>query len=749
MFLALIGLIPLLPLIGFVICGLFGTRLPRGAVTVIACGSVLLAFLVAAGAVLELRSLPPAEGDGIGSPSFEKTYWTWIPAMPFVEDAAGRATGRTTDLDPGAKGAPLAGGEPGNAEHRGAAEDAAAHFAPSSNGAGGPGSHSAVTNGHAPAPAGGSLQVGFGFRLDPLSAVMILVVTGVGFLIHVYSVGYMGHDPGYARYFSYLNLFTAMMLTLVLGNNFLLMFVGWEGVGLCSYLLIGFWYEDPEKAQAGRKAFITNRLGDFAFMLGMLSILFLFHTLDFSKVMAAVSAGGVSTGILTLIALLLFFGACGKSAQIPLFVWLPDAMAGPTPVSALIHAATMVTAGVYMVARCSVLFVHAPAALIVVAVVGAATALFAATIGLAQNDIKKVLAYSTVSQLGYMFLGLGVGAFSGAIFHLMTHAFFKALLFLGSGSVIHAMSGEQDIRKMGGLAGKLPWTYRTMFVGALAIAGIPILSGFFSKDEILWKAWEAGHWGLWAVGAVAAALTAFYMFRLIYMTFHGTFRGTHEQEHHLHESPPSMVVPLVILAVLSIVGGWIGIPHALGGFVGIPNAFGSWLEPVLARPLVEAGAGGSLAHAAAGLAAGSDEATLARVSYGATHGGGVDSAEYLLMGIAILIAVGGVLTARWFYKGGGDLPGRAARAAGPLYGLVANKYYVDELYDRTVLALFYRVSNLFNGFDRWVVDGLVNAAAAFTEMIGQILRLFQTGVVRNYALLVFIGAVLLIWALGR
>jgi NADH-quinone oxidoreductase subunit L len=355
-----------------------------------------------------------------------------------------------------------------------------------------------------------------------------------------------------------------------------------------------------------------------------------------------------------------------------------------------------------------------------------------------------------------------VGAFSGAIFHLMTHAFFKALLFLGSGSVIHAMSGEQDMRKMGGLAGKLPWTFRTMFVGALAIAGIPILSGFFSKDEILWKAWEAGHWGLWAIGAAAAALTAFYMFRLIYMTFHGSFRGTHEQGHHLHESPPSMVVPLVILAVLSIAGGWIGIPHALGGFVGIPNAFESWLEPVLARPLAESGSPGSPAHAAVGLAAGSTEGALAQggdlaATHGAVHGGitaaahggGVDSAEYLLMGIAILIAVAGVFAARRFYSGGGDLPARTARAAGPLYGLVANKYYVDELYDRTVLALFYRASDFFNGFDRWVVDGLVNAAAAFTEMIGQILRLFQTGVVRNYALLVFIGAVLLIWALGR
>ena len=665
--LPLIGLVPLFPLAGFALCGALGKRLPKAAVSAIACGSVLLALAVSVGAVGELASLrgggegAPSGARGLSGPSFGISYWTWIPPIPF-EGAASGAAGRD------------------------------------------------------------ALEVPFGFRLDPLSAVMILIVTGVGFLIHVYSIGYMAHDPGYARYFAYLNLFTAMMLTLVLADNFLVMFVGWEGVGLCSYLLIGFWYEDGEKAQAGRKAFITNRIGDFAFILGMLSILFLFHTLDFSKVMREIAAGGAPEGILTTIALALFVGACGKSAQIPLYVWLPDAMAGPTPVSALIHAATMVTAGVYMVARCSVLYAAAPAALLVVAIVGAATALFAATIGLAQNDIKKVLAYSTVSQLGYMFLGLGVGAFSDAIFHLMTHAFFKALLFLGAGSVIHAMSNEQDLRKMGGLSRKLPWTYGTMLAGALAIAGVPGLSGFFSKDEILWRTWEAGHPLLWAAGAATALLTAFYMFRLIYLAFHGTFRGTSEQEHHLHESPASMVAPLVVLAALSVAGGWMGIPRSLGGFAGIPNTFEWWLAPALA---VVGGPGEGGASRAA------------------------DPMEYVLMLVAIGLAVLGILAARAFYRRPSTLPSSAARAAGPLYPLVANKYWVDELYDATVLRAYYGAAALADAFDRWVIDGLVNAVAAFTELIGQILRLFQTGFARNYALLILIGAVVLVWALGR
>src|SRR5574341_105348 len=407
----------------------------------------------------------------------------------------------------------------------------------------------------------GDFGVNIAFLLDPLSAVMMLVVCGVGFLIHVYSIGYMGHDQAYGRYFSYLNLFTFSMLTLVLADNFLLMFLFFFWVGLCSYLLIGFWYEKKSAADAGKKAFIVNRIGDFGFMLGMILIFVTFGSLNFTEVFKlAPEYLQVGSGVAVAITLLLFTGAVGKSAQIPLYVWLPDAMEGPTPVSALIHAATMVTAGVYMVARCHVLFQLAPISLETVAVIGAATALFAATIGVAQNDIKRVLAYSTVSQLGYMFFACGVGAFTAGIFHLMTHAFFKALLFLGAGSVIHALSDEQDMRRMGGLAGKLPWTHRTMLVGTIAIAGIPPFAGFFSKDEILSHAFTSGHYGVWIVGLLGSALTAFYMFRLYLLTFRGSSRLTHEAEHHLHESPPSMVVPLVILAVLSGLVGLVGPP---------------------------------------------------------------------------------------------------------------------------------------------------------------------------------------------
>jgi NADH-quinone oxidoreductase subunit L len=419
-------------------------------------------------------------------------------------------------------------------------------------------------------------------------------------------------------------------------------------------------------------------------------------------------------------------------------------MAGPTPVSALIHAATMVTAGVYMVARCSALFVAAPGALMVVAVTGAATALFAASIGLVQNDIKKVLAYSTVSQLGYMFLGAGVGAFTGSIFHLVTHAFFKALLFLGAGSVIHAMSGEQDLRRMGGLKSKLPWTYWTMMAGALAIAGIPPFAGFFSKDEILGKTWESGHPILWLMGAVAAAMTAFYMFRLIFLAFHGTFRGTEEQRHHLHESPPSMTAPLAVLAVLSVVGGFLGVPRALGGSV-VPNVLERWLEPVLASvPAHVAGAEGAIGGA--GRAAGA----AAHVAEAGVAGGATNPMEYLLMLVAVAIALGGIITARTFYlRPRSELPARAAAAWGPVYPLLLGKYWVDELYDATVLRAFYGASAFFSSFDRWVVDGLVNAVAGFTELVGQALRLFQTGFVRNYALWILVGAVLFMWMLGR
>ncbi|MCK4856758.1 MAG: NADH-quinone oxidoreductase subunit L, partial [candidate division Zixibacteria bacterium] len=425
----------------------------------------------------------------------------------------------------------------------------------------------------------GSFSADMGFLLDPLSAVMILVVSGVAFLIHVYSIGYMAHDPDYPRFFTYLNLFTGSMLLLVLADNFLLMFVGWEGVGLCSYLLIGFWYERKSASIAGDKAFIVNRIGDFGFLLAIMLLFWNLGTVSFTEVFALAPQQLVfGGGIITAITLLLFLGATGKSAQIPLYVWLPDAMEGPTPVSALIHAATMVTAGVYMVARCNVLYMMAPTSLLVVAIIGIVTAFVAATIGLFQNDIKRVLAYSTVSQLGYMFLACGVAAFGAGIFHLMTHAFFKALLFLGAGSVIHAVSDEQDMRKMGGLKARLPITYRTMLVATLAICGIPIFSGFFSKDEILWQSFSSPYGSpiLWVVGVLTAGLTAFYMFRLIYLTFFGKGRYDAETAHHIHESPKSMTTPLVILAVLSLVGGFIGWPKVLGGGAW----FEQWLHPV-------------------------------------------------------------------------------------------------------------------------------------------------------------------------
>jgi NADH-quinone oxidoreductase subunit L len=478
----------------------------------------------------------------------------------------------------------------------------------------------------------GDFSADVSFLLDPLSSIMVLVVTGVGFLIHVYSTGYMAHDPSFRRFFLYLNLFMFSMLTLVLADNFLLMFVGWEGVGLCSYLLIGFWYERKSAGDAGKKAFIVNRIGDFGFLLGMFFLFSYGGSLNYERLFAAAPhvfmAGGFA---ITAATLLLFVGATGKSAQIPLFTWLPDAMEGPTPVSALIHAATMVTAGVYMVARCHLLFEMAPVSMQTVAVIGAATALFAATIGIAQNDIKRVLAYSTVSQLGYMFMALGVGAFTAGIFHLMTHAFFKALLFLGAGSVIHAMSDEQDLRKMGGLAKKLPWTHATMLIATIAIAGIPPLAGFFSKDEILHGAFASGHYGIWAVGLVGAGLTAFYMFRLYVLAFRGPSRVSEEAAHHLHESPPSMIVPLAALAVLSIVGGWVGLPMIEGG-----HALERWLAPVFhAGTAVAHGAGEAAAHGAA--AAGHAAHAVPR------------STEWILIGLSVGVAAIGIFLAFRMY----------------------------------------------------------------------------------------------------
>jgi NADH-quinone oxidoreductase subunit L len=703
-------LIPLFPLLGFLFNLTIGVRVlgrrkghdshddhgheahPSPAVGLVAAGTVFLSLLVAVWAVVQAQGAP---GHAI-----VETLWTWLPG--------------------------------------GAAE-------------------TAVQGGSGVTP----FTVEWSYLLDPLSSVMVLFVTFVGFLIHVYSIGYMGHDPGYARYMAYLNLFMFAMLTLVLAANYAVLFVGWEGVGLCSYLLIGFWFHRDSASKAGMKAFIVNRIGDAGFLVGMFLVFFTFGTFDFRAVMEAVAGMPVEWawgGTLTLIGLLLFVGAVGKSAQLPLFVWLPDAMEGPTPVSALIHAATMVTAGVYMVARSAPIYAHAPRAMATVAIVGAATAIFAATIGLAQNDIKRVLAYSTVSQLGYMFLACGVGAFAAGIFHVFTHAFFKALLFLGSGSVIHALSGEQDMRNMGGLRSKLPWTHATMLVACLAIAGVPPLAGFFSKDEILWSAYRVGGYGrwVWAVGAAAAALTAFYMFRLYWMTFGGRFRGTDEQERHLHESPPTMVVPLQILALGSILAGFLGVPAVLGG----GNFVEHFMEPAFEQAR----------HA------------LGEVFVTPVPGHGV---EWGLMGLSVGIALAGILVATGFYRGAFEIPSRLAAAFPGLYRTILNKYWVDELYgavfvrglalgggsalfanDRFVIDggdgevrmglgvngaawgvrdVFARLSNFW---DRWVVDGAVNLTAFVLDNLSYAARAVQTGLVQNYALSMLIGIFLLI-AAGR
>jgi NADH-quinone oxidoreductase subunit L len=565
----------------------------------------------------------------------------------------------------------------------------------------------------------GSFQVDFAFRMDRLSTLMTLVVTGVGSLIHLYSVGYMKGDGGYARYFTYLNLFLFSMLLLVMGDNLLILFIGWEGVGLCSYLLIGFWFEDPEKASAGKKAFIVNRIGDFGFLVGI----FIVATI-LMNVPEAVSSGVLSFATLerhkdllapaaTVVTLLFFLGATGKSAQIPLYVWLPDAMAGPTPVSALIHAATMVTAGVYMVARLSFLYDLAPLSREVVATVGAATALFAATIGLAQRDIKKVLAYSTVSQLGYMFLGVGIGANAAGIFHLVTHAFFKACLFLGSGSVIHAMHGEQDIFKMGGLKKWMPVTFTTFLISTIAIAGIPPFAGFFSKDEILWEAYSRGHTVLWAIGFASAGITAFYMFRLVALTFLGSPRMDHHAQEHLHESPPTMTLPLIVLALLAAVGGFLGVPHALGGH----NLIHGWLG-------MEGGVPGAEQEGSAFL-------------------------ERILAGASVAWAFLWALVAVVLYTQKIDWVRSFVERSKALYRLVFNKYYIDELYDRLIVRPFYWISQkvLWRGLDAEVIDDLmVNGSARATQFLGQVAGALQTGILNSYALYFLMALVgLLIW----
>ena len=563
----------------------------------------------------------------------------------------------------------------------------------------------------------GSLQIPFQYQIDQLSLVMLLLVTGVGFLIHVYSIGYMHHDENVGKFFSFLNLFIFSMLLLVMGANFVILFIGWEGVGLCSYLLIGFWNKNTAYNNAAKKAFIINRIGDLGFLLGIFLIYLTFNSVQYAEVFQQASLGQfglMGVGVCTYITLLLFVGAMGKSAQLPLYTWLPDAMAGPTPVSALIHAATMVTAGIYMVLRANVLFTLAPHTLEVVAIVGAATALFAATIGLAQNDIKKVLAYSTVSQLGYMFLALGVMGYSTSLFHVLTHAFFKALMFLGAGSVIHAMSNEQDLRRMGGLRKALPITFLTFLIGCLAISGIPPFAGFFSKDEILAHAYEHNK-VLWAMGLLTAFLTAFYMFRLLFLAFFGEFRGTAEQKHHLHESPASMTLPLIVLAVLAAVGGFMGAPMFTGGH----QYLAEYLAPVFTysqRLMPEAFA-----------------ATLP------------ESTEYMLMGLSVGAGVLGIVLAYFMYVARAQRPAADEAQRSAPESLVYHKYYIDELYN----ALITRpVMWLSSGLYRFVENGVINPATGlFGRAVnggGQLLRYVQTGAVETYLILMVIGIVLIL-----
>ena len=686
-FLEHIWLIPLFPALGAAIMFFFGRKLQKATVSAVCIGSVLLAFLMACGAVWQYTNWAPANDHK----PYEKILYTWL----------GTDTGHTTYLKADRTPAPL--------------------------------------------------QADAGFLLDPLSSIWLLFVTGVGMLIHIYSTGYMAHEGGYYRFFGYLNLFMFSMLTLILANNYVLMFVGWEGVGLCSYLLIGFYFQRKSASDAANKAFIVNRIGDAGFLLGMFFIAWYLGSLRFIDVNAAARSGAFHIGdpIITAATLLLFVGACGKSAQLPLYVWLPDAMEGPTPVSALIHAATMVTAGVYMVARSNALFVLAPKSMLVVAIIGALTAIFAASIGLVQNDIKRVLAYSTVSQLGYMFLALGVGAFAAGVFHVFTHAFFKALLFLGAGSVIHAMSGEQDMRNMGGLSGKIPVTFRTMFIATLAIAGIPGLAGFFSKDEILWQAWKF-HPALWVIAFATALMTAFYMFRLVYLTFWSPSRITsHEVEHHIHESPKSMTVPLVILAFFSIVGGYLNVSEGLGG----SKRLDKFLGPVFAN----------------------HKETAETSSSGEE---GPRGTEYLLMILSVAAAgAGWFLAARAYGKADKGYTEPIAAAAPPLYNTLLNKYYVDEGYDYVftgrrkvgdvrlgvmgageasswfdanvvdgavnAAGWITRTSATFSGWwDKWIIDGIgVNGPAILARMLSYPARLLEWGLVQWYALVMTAGLV--------
>ena len=584
----------------------------------------------------------------------------------------------------------------------------------------------------------GTFRADFAYSLDQLTLIMLLIVTGVGFLIHIYSVGYMAHEEGFWRFFAYLNLFMFFMLTLVLAENFLLVFVGWEGVGLASYLLIGFYFTKNSAANAGKKAFVVNRIGDFGFLVAMFLVIAHFGTLSFHDVFSQIAQHPeLHGGFLTAIALCLVLGATGKSAQIPLYVWLPDAMEGPTPVSALIHAATMVTAGIYMTVRCHAIFDRSPLALSVVAIIGAATAFFAATVGILQTDIKRVLAYSTISQLGYMFMACGVAAYSAGIFHLLTHAFFKALLFLAAGSVIHALNGEQDMREMGGLRTKIPITFWTMTAGVVAIAGIPPFAGFVSKDEILYRTFISPGIGpvLWFVGLFTALLTSFYMFRLYFLTFFGERRGTDHEEHGhgshgVHESPGIMLFPLAILAVLSVIGGWVGWPEALGG----GDWFGHFLDPVI-----------SASHLSF------EQMSVATSTFGtaATNvppSEGSHTVELILALVSTLVALLGAFTAYLFYVRKPELPGKLAKQFSGIYGVVFNKYWVDEVYGAMIVRpinFFARVV-LWWTVDRVLVDGAGIGAAAGATGLGGIVRRLQSGNIRSYAGWLAVGAAALL-----
>jgi NADH-quinone oxidoreductase subunit L len=686
----MLALIPLLPFVGFVINASLGRRLPKSVSGIVAFGVMLAAFAVSVLAVFAAASAPDH--------AVQQTLFRWISS--------------------------------------------------------------------------GDLQIPFALRVDPLSSLMILVVTGIGSLIHIYSTAYMHEetDGEYARYFSYLNLFAAFMLVLVLGSTFPVMFVGWEGVGLCSYLLIGFWFRKQSAADAGKKAFVVNRIGDFGFLLGMFMIFGIFGTLDFQEVAyhASLRAPELSMGAVTIATLLLFLGATGKSAQIPLYVWLPDAMEGPTPVSALIHAATMVTAGVYMIGRNAVLFGHAPITLSIVAGIGIATALMAGTIGLVQNDIKRVLAYSTVSQLGYMFLAMGVGAWSAGIFHLYTHAFFKALLFLGSGAVIHALAGEQDLRNMGGLRKDLPITFWTFLIGALAIAGIPPLAGFFSKDEILFRTFAHGNLIMWSVGMLTALLTATYMFRLVFLAFFGERRHgapvsvpvsaadhghSHDDGHDdhghgsghghgLHDAPPAMALALIVLAIGSVVAGFVGVPHAIGG----NNRLETFLEPsfeahAIASTSPEFQVGE--ARSAPRVELPTEQPAESAVSEGT---------ELELMAVSVGVALFGIGIATYFWLRNRSAATKVARSAAPIYTLLLNKYYVDELYNAVIVQPIKQLSTLllWRGVDAGLIDGSVNGVGALVRGVSTRLRRLQTGSIRAYAASLFLGVVLILgWYLLR